>query len=222
VQTTPQIFIDGHRIGGYDDLRRHFGLTVREPSQTSYRPVIAVFLVALLMAGASLLAAGQPLASPQLLSSFIAFAMCILAMLKLQDVESFSSMFLNYDLLARRFVLYAYLYPFAELLAGGLMLAGRLHAVAIPVALFVGSVGAVSVTKAVYIDRRELKCACVGGEQQRVVGLRVSDRKPDDGGDGNGAVDVGGGFEVMTPSLMILVAPFEVGFMAYTNLAGAA
>jgi hypothetical protein len=57
-------------------------------------------------------------------------------------------------------------------------------------------------------------------EQQRAVGLRVSDRKPDDGG--NGAVDVGGGFEVMTPSLMILVAPFEVGFMAYTNLAGAA
>lgn len=30
-------------------------------------------------------------------------------------------------------------------------------------ALFVGTVGAVSVFKAVYVDRRELKCACVGG-----------------------------------------------------------
>jgi glutaredoxin len=26
VDTTPQTFIDGRRIGGYDDLRRHFGL----------------------------------------------------------------------------------------------------------------------------------------------------------------------------------------------------
>ena len=171
VKTTPQVFIDGRRIGGYDDLRRHFGLAVREPGQTSYRPVIAVFVVALLMAGASLLAAGQTLASPQLLSSFIAFAMCILALLKLQDVESFSTMFLNYDLLARRFVLYAYLYPFAELLAGVLMAAGRMHAVAIPVALFMGSVGTVSVLKAVYIDRRELKCACVGGSSNVPLGL---------------------------------------------------
>jgi len=30
-------------------------------------------------------------------------------------------------------------------------------------ALFVGTVGAVSVFKAVYVDKRELKCACVGG-----------------------------------------------------------
>jgi len=96
--------------------------------------------------------------------------MCILALLKLQDVESFSTMFLNYDLLARRFVLYAYLYPFAELLAGVLMLAGRLHAVAIPVALFVGGVGTVSVAKAVY-DRRELRCACVGGNSNVPLGF---------------------------------------------------
>jgi glutaredoxin len=171
VQTTPQIFIDGHRIGGYDALRRHFGLVVREPGETSYRPVIAVFVVALLMAGASLLAAGRPLGSAQLLWSFVAFSMCILALLKLQDVESFSTMFLNYDLLARRFVLYAYLYPFAELLAGVLMVAGRLHEISVPVALFAGSVGAVSVAKAVYIDRRELKCACVGGSSSVPLGF---------------------------------------------------
>src|SRR3546814_6641266 len=31
VKTTPQTFIDGVRIGGYDDLRRHFGLKVADP-----------------------------------------------------------------------------------------------------------------------------------------------------------------------------------------------
>ena len=42
VKTTPQTFIDGARIGGYDDLRRHFGLKVADPDATSYTPVIAL------------------------------------------------------------------------------------------------------------------------------------------------------------------------------------
>jgi hypothetical protein len=33
---------------------------------------------------------------------FIASSMCVLAILKLHDIEIFSSMFLGYDLLARR------------------------------------------------------------------------------------------------------------------------
>ena len=32
VATTPQVFIAGHRIGGYDDLRRHLGVKVAPPS----------------------------------------------------------------------------------------------------------------------------------------------------------------------------------------------
>jgi hypothetical protein len=41
----------------------------------------------------------------------------------------------------------------------------------VPLALFVGTVGAVSVFKAVYIDRRELKCACVGGASKVPLGF---------------------------------------------------
>ena len=38
-------------------------------------------------------------------------------------------------------------------------------------ALFIGGIGAVSVFKAVYIDRRELKCACVGGDSNVPLGF---------------------------------------------------
>ena len=38
--------------------------------------------------------------------------MAMLAMLKLQDVEQFSTMFVGYDLLGQRWVPYAYAYPF--------------------------------------------------------------------------------------------------------------
>ena len=95
----------------------------------------------------------------------------VLALLKLQDLESFSTMFLNYDLLAKRWVPYSYVYPFAEGLAGILMIAGVLTWLSVPVALFIGTVGAVSVFKAVYVDRRELKCACVGGSSNVPLGF---------------------------------------------------
>lgn len=170
VETTPQTFIDGVRIGGYDDLRRFFGQKVPEPGATSYTPVLAVFAVAALIALAiDWLSMGAITA--MVLPNFIAVAMCVLAMLKLQDVEKFSTMFLNYDLLARRWVPYGYIYPFAELGAGVLMLAGALTWLSAPVALFIGGVGAVSVFKAVYVDRRQLKCACVGGSTNVPLGF---------------------------------------------------
>jgi hypothetical protein len=101
---------------------------------------------------------------------FIAFSMCVLALLKLQNIESFSSMFLNYDLLAKRWVPYSYIYPFAEGSAGLLMIAGALTWLSVPVALFIGTIGAASVFKAVYLDKRELKCACVGGDSNVPLG----------------------------------------------------
>lgn len=171
VKTTPQTFIDGERIGGYDDLRRHFGKTVRDPKAVTYRPVIALFAITALMALAASHAAYGSVFTIRAAEWFIAFSMAALAMLKLQNVESFSTMFLNYDLLAKRWVPYSYIYPFAEAGAGILMIAGALNWISIPVALFIGTVGAVSVFKAVYIDRRELKCACVGGDSNVPLGF---------------------------------------------------
>lgn len=171
VRTTPQVFIDGVRIGGYDDLRRHFGMSVAEPGSTSYRPVAALFAIAALLAiAASHAAFGSPF-SALALQWFGGFSMAILALLKLQDIGKFSTMFLNYDLLAKRWVPYGVLYPFAEGLAGVLMVADALDWLSIPIALFIGTVGAVSVFKAVYLDRRELKCACVGGSSNVPLGF---------------------------------------------------
>jgi glutaredoxin len=171
VSTTPQTFIAGERVGGYDDLRRFFGLTVADLKATSYRPVIAIFAMTALMAMATGIAAEGSVLTIRVAEWFIAFSMCVLALLKLQNVEKFANMFLNYDLLAQRWVPYGRIYPFAEGLAGVLMVAGVLHWLSIPIALFIGSIGAVSVVKAVYLDRRELKCACVGGDSNVPLGF---------------------------------------------------
>ena len=171
VKTTPQVFIAGKRIGGYDDLRRFFGLKVADPEATSYTPVLVVFAVTGALAlAASPAAFGSPF-TMRAAEWFIAFSMAVLAMLKLQDVERFATMFLNYDLQAKRWVPYSYIYPFAEGLAGVLMAARALDWLSIPVALFIGTVGGVSVFYAVYVQKRELKCACVGGSSKVPLGF---------------------------------------------------
>lgn len=171
VKTTPQTFIDGQRIGGYDDLRVYFGLDDPNASKLSYWPVLAIFAMAFVMAQAVAWAAHGSLFSLRSFEWFIAISMCLLALQKLRDIESFSTQFLHYDLLGRQWVLYGYVYPFAEGLAGVLMVAGALTWLAAPIALSIGTVGAISVFKAVYIEKRELKCACVGGNSNVPLGF---------------------------------------------------
>ncbi|MCF3595059.1 glutaredoxin [Rhodobacteraceae bacterium LMO-12] len=173
VETTPQTWITGERIGGYDELRVHFDIDApkNERAETSYQPVIAIFSVAFLMALGLSWFSFQALFTLRAIEWSIAISMCFLAVQKLQDVESFSTMFLNYDLLARKWVRYGKIYPFGEAFAGILMVAGALTWLSAPVALFIGTVGAISVIKAVYIDKRELKCACVGGESNVPLGF---------------------------------------------------
>ena len=173
VKTTPQTFIDGKRIGGYDDLREFFGKsrTQSDEDETSYQPVLAIFGVAFLLGLAISWYVFETIFTVQAIEWFVSLSMALLAIQKLQDVRSFSTMFLNYDLLARRWVPYGFVYPFAELLAGVLMVAHALPIVSVPVALFIGTIGAASVFKAVYIDKRELKCACVGGGSNVPLGF---------------------------------------------------
>ncbi|OWV29149.1 glutaredoxin [Halomonas campaniensis] len=171
VDTTPQTYIGDKRIGGYEEVREHLGMSVPSAKETSYRPVIAIFVTALLIGLAVSWVANGTLVAARMPEYAVASAMVLLGLQKLQDVESFSTMFLNYDLLAQRYIPYSYVYPYAETLAGILMLAGAMLWLAAPLALFIGTVGAVSVFKAVYVDKRELKCACVGGSSNVPLGF---------------------------------------------------
>lgn len=174
VRTTPQIFIEGKSVGGYSDLLRHLGKSVPDPTAKTYTPVLVLFAVAACL---SILlnidAWSNNVASAVIktVEQFIAGSMILLGVQKLRDLESFATQFLNYDLLAQRRVRYAYVYPFAETGAGLLMFAGLLPWLAAPVGLFISFIGAFSVFKAVYLDKRELKCACVGGNSNVPLGF---------------------------------------------------
>ncbi|WP_018968867.1 MauE/DoxX family redox-associated membrane protein [Rubritalea marina] len=160
---TPQIWIEGENVGGYENLRSHLGMKPEEEDGKTYQPVIAIFAVAFLMAitTAHAISSGFPVI--RVAELFIAILMCILGVQKLQNLSQFTTGFVQYDLLAQKDVRYGYLYPFVETGAGILMIAGLFTWVAAPAALLVSSIGAISVIKAVYIEKRDLECACTGG-----------------------------------------------------------
>jgi hypothetical protein len=102
-------------------------------------------------------------------------AICLLAMLKLMDVEAFAASFRKYDLLSQRWRAWARFYPGIELLVGlGILV--QPNQLAAPqlvggLALLLGAMGMVSVGKAVFVDHLALNCACVGGNSKTPLGV---------------------------------------------------
>lgn len=171
VKTTPQVIIDNERIGGFDDLQVFFGKRDQYKGKTSYFPVVSLFVIAALATGILAYSQSSETSFQGLVMQFIGFSMTMLGLLKLQNIDGFVNGFLGYDLLAQRYVPYAYIYPYAEILGGLLMIGGMLPAISIPIMIFIGGIGGVSVAKAVYLDKRELKCACVGGGSNVPLGF---------------------------------------------------
>lgn len=168
---TPQVWIEGEHVGGYDALRERLGLGPDPKEGDSYQPVVAVFAVTFAMALTTCWALQGGLEVVRVLELFIAFSMCVLGILKLQDLQSFATGFVQYDLIAQRYVPYSNVYPFVEAGAGVMMIAGLFPWVVAPLALLVSTIGAVSVFKAVYLDKRDLRCACVGGGSSVPLGF---------------------------------------------------
>lgn len=160
VATTPQIFFGDERIGGYTDLAERFDVKA-EDAEYSYTPVVALFSTAGLVALSASLG----------ISGFMGVSLSMLASLKLMDIKSFAESFEKYDLITQKFKPYSKAFPFLELLLGIGFLSGFAPVITGLGSLALGTSGAVSVFKAVYIDKLELNCACVGGNSKAPLGV---------------------------------------------------
>ena len=127
----------------------------------SFTPLIAVF-------GTSFLITSTLIKNFQV---FMGISICILAMLKLMDIEAFGKSFEKYDLISTRFNTWIYIYPFCELLIGISFLISSPPFLIIFIALILGITGMVSVFKAVYLDKLKLNCACIGGYAKTPLGI---------------------------------------------------
>ena len=127
----------------------------------SFTPLIAVFSTSFLIT-ITLLKNFQ---------IFMGISICLLAMLKLMDIEAFGTSYKKYDLISSRFDSWIYIYPFCELLIGISFLLTSPPSLVILIALILGIFGMVSVYKTVYIDKLKLNCECIGGYAKTPLGI---------------------------------------------------
>ena len=125
-----------------------------------YIPVIVVFATSAVLALSLRLG----------FMEFMAFSFAFLASLKLMDIKTFVISFVEYDLISKKHRVYAYAYPFIELGLAVCLLSGVFLKISGLISLIVGSFGAYSIIKTVYIEKRKLKCACVGGGKSVPLG----------------------------------------------------
>lgn len=92
---------------------------------------------------------------------FMGLIFCQFAMLKLFNLSGFADGFQMYDLVGKRFRLYAYLYPFIELGLGVAYLSFSYPILTYFITLTVMGVGAVGVVRALKAGL-DVRCACMG------------------------------------------------------------
>ena len=119
-----------------------------------YWPLFVLILVAALAA----LACGKGV---EWMRFFMGFFLCQFAMLKLFDPSAFAEGFQKYDLVAKRFRLYAYTYPLIELCLGLAYLSAAYPMATYLITIVIMVVGAIGVIWALR-KGLDLKCACMG------------------------------------------------------------
>ena len=136
-------------------------LQVKKMKLKSLKPLIAVFGTSFLIT----------ITLNKNFQDFMGISICLLAMLKIMDIDAFGISFKKYDLISYRFKKWIYIYPFCELLIGISFLLTAPPSWVVLIAFILGIIGMASVFKAVYLDKLKLNCACIGGYAKTPLGI---------------------------------------------------
>jgi len=127
---------------------------------TSYFPLLLVlfYLVGLTAAVEVAFGSFDPMRA---MAHFMAGFFLVFSFFKLLDLRAFADAYGSYDIVAAKWPLYGFVYPFIELALGVAYLMHAAPVVTNVVTLVVMGVSAVGVVKAL-AARRKIRCACLG------------------------------------------------------------
>lgn len=132
-------------------------------SENNYTPlivIISLILVAALTVGARNMLLGTFSVSGVIEAFMIGFFITFSAF-KLMDLKGFAQGYSTYDLLARRWFFYGYIYPFIELFFGLAMLAGFITVPLLIAEILVMGFSGVGVAIKL-LKHEKFQCACLG------------------------------------------------------------
>lgn len=132
----------------------------RAEKPTTYFPLFLVlcYLVGLTAAVEIAFGSFDPMRA---MAHFMAGFFLVFSFFKLLDVRAFADAYGSYDVVAARWPLYGFVYPFIELALGVAYLTHAAPLATNVVTLVVMGVSAIGVVKAL-LARRKIRCACLG------------------------------------------------------------
>jgi hypothetical protein len=136
---------------------------VKEVEAGNGNPYLPVFLLFTYLAGSTLLL--QVIRGSfnlmEWMSHFMAGFFLLFSFFKMLDLKKFAVSYSNYDMIARRWQGWGYVYPFIELLLGLAFLTGFEPLIINAITLIVMSIGIAGVSRAV-LSKQRIQCACLG------------------------------------------------------------
>lgn len=125
----------------------------------TYKPVLLIFFY--ILAATILIQLTQGFNMMQWMNHFMAGFFLAFSFFKLLDVKAFAESYSSYDILAKKWPGYGYVYPFIELALGLAYLSGLAPGFTNLVTLVVMSMSVIGVLQSV-LNKRKIKCACLG------------------------------------------------------------
>jgi len=133
--------------------------TSTEP-KSSYFPLLLILLYLIGAVGLAEAALGA-FDGMRAMRHFMAGFFLVFSFFKLLDVPNFAVSFSSYDVVAKRWLGYGYLYPFLELGLGAAYLADFQPVATNVATLLIMGLGSVGVLQSV-LAKRKIRCACLG------------------------------------------------------------
>lgn len=125
-----------------------------------YQPILMIAGAA--FSGSLMLgAAGHGAGPAHLMQTFMGLFLLPLALLKLFDIGGFAAAFARYDVLARAWRPYGFIYPFLELALALFFLSGLMPLATNVAAIIIGGIGTIGIVQTL-ARGEQVRCACVG------------------------------------------------------------
>ncbi len=134
-----------------------------EPTRSwleTYKPVLLIFIYILAITAIAELTA-ETIDFSRWMRHFMAGFFLIFSFFKMLNLKGFKDSYVMYDIIARKYPFWAYIYAFTELLLGIAFLARFNPLITNSVTLVVMSVSIIGVLQSV-LSKKAIKCACLG------------------------------------------------------------
>lgn len=131
-----------------------------KPGFKTYLPLILVFFYILLGISIIQINTGR-LDWMNLMNNFMGGFFLVFSFFKMLDVKNFAYSYSSYDVIAKKWLGYGYIYPFIELTLGVLFLLKAFPVFTNSATLIVMGVSSIGVIQSL-LEKKKIKCACLG------------------------------------------------------------